>query len=78
MKPQLTPRSLRHGEPSLDKLNGDLDDNEVLRRGRWRSLDSVRRCGKTGVLAKLLATMPDGPTATLSLRVIFVPTSCPR
>ena len=74
VKPQFTPRSLRHGGPSTDKLNGDLDDNEVLRRGRWRSLDSVRRYGKTGVLAKLLAAMPDGHLAVArDLRLYLVP-----
>ena len=74
VKPQLTPISLRHGGASLDKLNGDLDDNEVLRRGRWRSLDSVRRCGNTGVLAKLLASMPDGHLVVArDLRPYLVP-----
>jgi len=74
LKPQFSPRSLRHGGPSLDKLNNDLDDNEVLRRGRWRSLDSVRRYGKTGVLAKLLAAMPDGHLVVArDLRLHLVP-----
>lgn len=58
-KPKFTPRSLRHGGPSLDKFNRDLDDNDILRRGRWRSLDSVRRYGKTGVLAKILTTISE-------------------
>ena len=74
VKPQLTLRSLRHGGPSLDKLNCDLDDNEVLSRGRWRSLDSVRRYGKIGVLAKLLAAMPDGHLVVArDLRPYLVP-----
>ena len=42
---------LRHGGPSTDFLEGSLSLESIQRRGRWKSLSSVRRYEKHGLVA---------------------------
>jgi hypothetical protein len=48
---------LRHGGASSDMLSRKRGAADVMLRGRWRSLSSLRRYAKPGQLAKLLNNM---------------------
>jgi len=53
----LTPHSLRHGGASLASYLGLLTNSGVAKRGRWNSMQSVRRYEKKGVLTRVVAKM---------------------
>ena len=46
--------SLRHGGASHDRATGSRSLLEVQQRGRWKSLDSVRRYEKHALINKVL------------------------
>ena len=51
---QLTPPAVRHSGPSVDFLNKTRTADEIMARGRWRSLKSIQRYRKPGqMLAKM-------------------------
>lgn len=51
---QLTPHAVRHSGPSVDFLNKTRTADEIMARGRWRSLKSIQRYRKPGqMLAKM-------------------------
>ena len=49
---------LRHGGASDDLLMARRTEDEVMRRGQWRTLSSVRRYAKPGKVQRLLGSVP--------------------
>ena len=50
----LTPHTVRHSGPSIDSLQKTRHPEEILARGRWRSMKSIQRYQKPG---QMLASM---------------------
>jgi len=48
---------LRHGGASEDMVGGSRSATEILARGRWRALSSLRRYAKPATLRRLLASV---------------------
>ena len=65
--PGLVMYQLRHGGASSDMLSRRRGAADVMLRGRWRSLSSLRRYAKPGQLAKLLNDLTP-PVRAFSLR----------
>ena len=56
--PVITPYQMRHAGPSWDALHGNRTDDQIKRRGRWKTDKSVRRYQKAGRLVKAFAVVP--------------------
>ena len=52
------PHSIRHAGPSEDLARGRAGLEQVRRRGRWRSMDSVQRYTKSFALTRYRSQMP--------------------
>ena len=55
--PIFVPYELRHSGPSWDKLHQRRSQLAIMRRGRWRSLASLARYEKGGMLMKEYANL---------------------
>ena len=64
---------LRHGGPSTDFLEGTLSIEDIQRRGRWKSLSSVRRYEKHGRLSAQLSRLTDSQKRVASLASVALP-----
>ena len=54
----MCPHMCRHGGPSADALAGALSLEQIQQRGRWASLNSVRRYEKHAKLLRVAARLP--------------------
>jgi integrase len=54
---QLTPHTLRHGGPSIDRATGDRTLADIKKRGQWATMDSVARYEKEVVLQRQVSLM---------------------
>ncbi|CAK0792456.1 unnamed protein product, partial [Prorocentrum cordatum] len=57
-KRNLASYQLRHSGPSRDALLGRRALPDIMKRGRWATLSSVKRCERRGVMQKALASSP--------------------
>lgn len=48
------PYQLRHGGTSFDVASGFHDTTAVMKKGRWKSQNSMRRCERGGRLSEIL------------------------
>jgi hypothetical protein len=55
--PAFVPYQLRHSGPSWDKLHARRGQVAIMRRGRWRSLASLARYEKGGMVTKEYAKL---------------------
>ena len=56
----LTPHCVRHSGPSIDFLRKSRSPEEIMSRGRWKSLKSIQRYRKPGqMLARMAKISPD-------------------
>ena len=52
------PYQLRHSGPSWDRLHARRSQNAVMKRGRWKSLASLARYEKGGMVTKQYQRLP--------------------
>ena len=57
---RMTPHSLRHGGPSMDRFGNWRDLREIQKRGRWAASQSVRRYEKAGTLLRQMNKLTTG------------------
>ena len=55
---QLTPHSIRHSGPSIDFLQKTRGPEQILARGRWRTLKSIQRYQKPGQMMARMSKIP--------------------
>lgn len=56
---QLTPHSVRHSGPSVDSLQRTRVPEEILARGRWKTLKSIQRYQKPGQMLASMNRIPE-------------------
>ena len=61
------PYQLRHSGPSWDRLHARRSQASVMKRGRWKSLASLARYEKGGMVTKQFEKLPDKLKAHLRM-----------
>ena len=72
---QFTPHCIRHSGPSIDFLQKTRGPEQILARGRWRSLKSIQRYQKPGQMLARMSKIPQDVWSKSKLSLQLVLTS---